>query len=115
ISDAVSVHAGSHRSYAVLEDGSVWAWGRNEDGYLGDGGTTDRLTPVKIPGLANVVHLDAGVFNTLAVAADGSVWGWGANDQGQVGDGTQTERLTAVQVPGLSGIEDIAAETSHSV
>ena len=77
-------------SVAVLTDGSVWAWGANENGQLGDNSTIDRLAPVQVRGvgnigfLANVVDVKAGRTHTIALVNDGTVRAWG-ND-GLLGD-----------------------------
>jgi len=91
------------------------AWGYNGKGQLGDGTTTDKLTPVQIPGFGRLVAIAAGLFHTLAVKDDGTVWAWGNNTFGQLGDGTTTSRSTPVQVTGLTGIVSVAAGPFHSI
>jgi alpha-tubulin suppressor-like RCC1 family protein len=83
---------------AVKSDGTVWAWGRNQWGELGDGTTTSRSTPVQVAGLTAVVAVAAGQSHTLALRSDGTVWAWGGNGGGQLGDGTTLDRHTPVQV-----------------
>ncbi|WP_233165896.1 RCC1 domain-containing protein [Archangium sp. Cb G35] len=100
-------------SLAVKKNGSVWAWGANFYGQLGDGTTTRRLTPMQVPGLTNVVSVAAGRVFSLALERDGTVWSWGNNDYGQLGDGTTARRLTPVRVPGLADVVSIAASGSH--
>ncbi|MGC9030112.1 MAG: RCC1 domain-containing protein [Desulfomonilaceae bacterium] len=90
-------------SLALKSDGTVWAWGYNGYGQLGDGTTTNRLTPVQVSGLTNVVAIAAGGLHSLAKKSDGTVWAWGYNGYGQLGDGTTTNRLTPVQVSGITG------------
>ncbi|MCL1987977.1 MAG: stalk domain-containing protein [Firmicutes bacterium] len=67
--------AGSEHTMAIRSDGSLWGWGRNHRGQLGDGTTTDRATPVRI--MDNVIAVSAYYHNTLAIRSDGSLWGWG--------------------------------------
>ena len=68
---AATVAAGSH-TLAVKADGSLWAWGRNNYGQIGDGSTTDRWAPVQIgTGFASVA---AGASHTAAIKSDGSLW-----------------------------------------
>lgn len=86
ISDVIAIYAaqsGDH-SLAICSDGSVWGWGRNGSGQLGDGSNKHRKSPVRIQGLGNVVQLAAGELHTLALMADGSLWGWGNNASGQL-------------------------------
>ena len=100
---------------ALKTDGTVWAWGYNGDGGLGDGTTTNRSTPVRVSGLTGMTAIAAGWFHTIALKSDGTVWAWGNNGEGQVGDGTGTGRLTPVQVTGLTGVTAIAAGGWHTV
>ncbi|MFP5318324.1 MAG: hypothetical protein ACLGI2_08515 [Acidimicrobiia bacterium] len=95
--------------------GSAWTWGWNAVGQLGDGTTTDRRTPVKVPDLSGVVAVSAGGYHTLALRGDGTVWAWGWNVVGQLGDGTTTDRPAPVKVPGLSGIVAVSAGGLHSL
>jgi alpha-tubulin suppressor-like RCC1 family protein len=81
----IAVSAGCHFSMSIASDNTLWAWGRNNFGQLGDGTTTDRFTPVQI--LDNVTAVSAGYGHTLAIRTDGSLWGWGNNEDGQLGQG----------------------------
>jgi hypothetical protein len=87
-----AVSAGGSHTLGLRADGSVWAWGANGSGQLGDGTTTQRTTPVAVSGLTGVVAIAAGGQHSLALGSDGSVWSWGANGSGQLGDGTTTQR-----------------------
>jgi alpha-tubulin suppressor-like RCC1 family protein len=106
----IGISAGLGVSVAIKNDGTVWAWGENQYGQLGDGTTTTRLTPVQVKGaggvgfLTNVVAVEAGEFQILALKSDGTLWAWGYNNYGQLGDGTTTNRSTPVQVLGAGGV-----------
>jgi alpha-tubulin suppressor-like RCC1 family protein len=115
LTDVVAVAVGYGHSLAVKSDGSVWAWGFNGHGELGDGTTQTRTTPVAVRGIAGVVKIAAGHGHSLAVKGDGTVWAWGLNVAGQVGDGTTTDRLEPVQVSGLGGITAAAGGRYHSL
>lgn len=114
-SNIIDVAAGWDHSLVVKSDGTVWAWGLNEYGQLGDGTRTDRYSPVQIPSLSNVVAVAAGSSHSLALKNDGTVWAWGYNDRGQLGDGTYTDRSTPVQISGLTDVTEIEAGASHNL
>lgn len=103
------VSAGAAHTLVVKSDGTVWAWGRNNTGQLGDGTLGPRTAPVQIPGLSDVVAVAAGRVHSLALTKDGSVWAWGDNSSGQLGDGTTVPRQRPVLVNNLSGVTAIAA------
>jgi alpha-tubulin suppressor-like RCC1 family protein len=106
---------GWYHSVAVTQSGSVWSWGSNYYGQLGDGTTTDRAEPVQVPGLTGIVSVAAGGDHTLALKSDGSVWSWGDNPCGELGDGTCQRRTSPVKVAGLTSVIAVAAGAHHSV
>ncbi len=89
--------------------GELFAWGRNDYGQLGDGTNTNRLNPVQVNGLTDIIAVAAGYRHSLAVKKDGTVWAWGSNAYGELGDGTQIEKSTPVQVIGLTDVVSVAA------
>jgi alpha-tubulin suppressor-like RCC1 family protein len=105
---------GQYFSLAARSNGTVWAWGRNSGGQLGDGTTVDRASPVQGAGLTEALELAGGWDHSLALRADGTVWAWGANYSGPLGNGTMAPSLTATQVPGLAGIVAIRANYAQS-
>lgn len=108
LTDVIAIASGQYVHMAALKsDGTVWTWGRNSNGQLGDGTTTDRYSPVQVNGLTDVIAIAAGRDHTSAVKNDGTVWTWGLNFSGQLGDGTTTDRYSPVQVSGLSGVAAI--------
>ena len=102
-----------------MSDGSVFAWGHNRSGQLGDGTKTDRRVPERIKGLHDVRSLAAGDGFSLALEADGTVLAWGNNQSGQLGDGNApTDHATSAAVHGLgpgSGVVDVAAGASFGM
>lgn len=97
----------------VAKDGTVWAWGRNQDGELGIGKKTEvELKPVRVQGLTDVVAVSAGWGHSLALKRDGTVWAWGLNNHGQLG--TSPNPLVPNQVMGLSDVERIWAVNNTS-
>ena len=82
------VSAGDDHSLALGSDGNIYAWGANKYGQLGDGTTTDRLTPVQIPkptGVNRFIQVSAGKAFSVALDGQGHVWAWGLNSSGQLG------------------------------
>jgi alpha-tubulin suppressor-like RCC1 family protein/putative hemolysin len=96
---------------AIKADGSLWAWGRNAEGELGDGTNIDRIAPVKV--MDNVVAVSAGPGSTRAIKTDGSLWTWGRNHSGQLGDGTTKDRNTPVKV--MNGVKSVSSSNNGSV
>ncbi|MFH2008297.1 MAG: hypothetical protein ABI333_17060 [bacterium] len=98
----------------LRRDGTVWCWGCNSEGELGDGTQTSREAPTKAVGLSSVVDIAAGQYHSCAVRSNGTVWCWGANFSGQLGDGSTQYRATPAQAVGLTGCTRIAADQNHT-
>ncbi|MEO6467577.1 MAG: Calx-beta domain-containing protein [Acidimicrobiia bacterium] len=119
--DVRDVAAGGSHSLAVMDDGRVYAWGRQESGALGNGNTMGSPlgTPVPVVGLgagSGVLAVAAGDAHSLALTSSGQVLAWGLNDHGQLGDGSVTSRSTPTPVVGLgSGVIGISAGSRHSL
>jgi alpha-tubulin suppressor-like RCC1 family protein len=109
------VAAGEHHACALKNDGSVWCWGDNSYGQVGDGTSVKRLTPVQVSGIDGAVAIDAGLSHTCALTAAGAVYCWGRNERGEIGDGSTDNRNTAVAVVGLdAGVAAIALGQAYS-
>jgi alpha-tubulin suppressor-like RCC1 family protein len=83
---------------AVLDDHSVWCWGGNNYGSLGDGTTTNRLAPVPVVGLNNAANVSCSFGTTCAALSSGSVSCWGFNEHGDLGIGSELPNQSNVPV-----------------
>jgi alpha-tubulin suppressor-like RCC1 family protein len=117
VTNAVEVSASGGSSFARLADGTVVGWGLHYGaGELGDGSmVTQRLTPVSVVGLRNIVDLGGGGWaHSCAAASDGRVWCWGYNAYGQLGDGSTANRVAPGLTAGLSTAVEVCDGYLHS-
>lgn len=110
------ISCGSNNTLAIKTDGTLWGWGRNDSGELGDNTTVHKSSPVQtVAGNNTWSEISCGDRHALAVKSDGTLWTWGLNDQGQLGDGTTVNKSSPVQIPGttwkqvFAGIKNSAA------
>ncbi len=99
----------------IRTGGTLWGWGYNGSGQLGNGTFTTATTPVQIGSVTTWKFVSAGAFHAVAVRTDGTLWAWGTNTYGQVGDGTNTTRTTPVQVGTLTTWAAAVAGYQHTV
>jgi alpha-tubulin suppressor-like RCC1 family protein len=117
-----AIAAGGNHSLALKTDGTVWSWGFNSNGQVGDGTRVDRSSPVQVLGLNDIESICAGSFHSLALRSDGSVFAWGFNEEGQLGIGFfSADSPTPIQVIGpfgngfLNDIQALGAGLAHSL
>ncbi len=114
---SVTLAAGGAHGIALRLDGSnrtLWAWGLNSVGQVGDGTSTSRSSPVQIGGASSWASLSAGAFHNLALRTDGTLWTWGGNFNGQLGDGTTDNRSSPMQVGNVTTWVAVSAGREHS-
>jgi alpha-tubulin suppressor-like RCC1 family protein len=116
LTGVTAVSEGDLFSLALKGDGTVWAWGVNDLGQLGDGTTDSSDTPVQVENLTGVVAISAGGFHSLALRTDGTVWAWGSDRYGQLGDaGSEGFSPVPVRVLDLGEAVAVAAGGQFSL
>jgi alpha-tubulin suppressor-like RCC1 family protein len=116
LNQVVQVSAGVGYSLALRSDGTVWAFGANASGQLGDGTTVSRNSAEQVPGLGGITKVVAGEGTSYAIGAGGVLLAWGSNANGGLGNGTTAgQSLTPVAVPGLSGVTTVATSASETL
>lgn len=113
--DFVRVSAGGFHSLALASDGTVWAWGSNDYGQLGNGTNVSTDNPQRVKGLENIVKISTRSDHNLAVDSNGAVWGWGRNDYGQLGIGNNVNQNVPVKIQTLSNVQDVSAGHQFSL
>jgi alpha-tubulin suppressor-like RCC1 family protein len=114
--DWLAVSAGDRHTVAIKSDGSLWAWGCNEFGELGNGTTTNSKVPVRIGTGNDWLIVCAGGSGTLAIKTDGSLWGWGYNGSGALGNGTTTDANTVpVEIEPGTTWQAVSIDGGHTV
>jgi alpha-tubulin suppressor-like RCC1 family protein len=113
--EATAISSGSTHSLALGRDGTVWSWGDNSSGQLGDGTKIDRFSPVRARGLQAVKAISAGEDFSMALGRDGTVWAWGSNVEGQLGNGSTHDSSVPLRIASLHGIIAISAGGGFSL
>lgn len=111
----ISISAGEQYSVGVKSNGTLWAWGYNNKGQIGDGTIVDKFAPVQIGTATNWQKVSAGGHTTFAIKADGSLWGWGDNEYGQLGDGTTVNKTVPTHIGTATDWKTIAAAGAHTI
>ena len=110
---AQSIATGDDHSFAICSDSTVIAWGKNQNGQLGNGTTTDSKTPKKVSFLSKIKAVAAGENHSVALKSDGTVWTWGDNVEGQLGNSTTKDSSIPSQIISLTNVIAIAAGGYH--
>lgn len=107
--NVVAIEAGEGASYALKDDGTIWAWGDNTYGQLGDGTNNNSNQPVQVLGPGTFSAISAHHEHVLALRDDSTVWAWGRNTEGEIGDPTPGNQNIPVQVVQLDQVHSIEA------
>jgi len=111
LSNVVAISGRGYHTVALKSDGTVWAWGWNQYGQLGNGtaGNSNPL-PAQVPGITNPATVSAGYAVSLALMSNGTLSVWGTGNYGELGQGNFGDHsYSPIPVPGLSNVTMVSA------
>ena len=109
---------------AANEPGTLWCWGSNNKGILGQGNTTHQSSAVQVGALTDWLARDASERRKIKISVgtwvqtvknDGTLWGWGQSESGSIGDGTTTDRCSPVQIGSLTDWDNVGCGTNSTM
>lgn len=109
-----AVSAGGQHVCGLASDGSLWCWGRNNDGQNGTGNQQDRHVPTQVGSDTDWAQLSVGYAHTCAIKSDASLWCWGSGRLGRLGLGDKDDRSTPSQVGGGDVWAQVSAGVKHT-
>lgn len=110
----IQISTGNNHTLALKSDGTIWGWGANNSGQLGNGSTSAKSTPTQIGTASDWVAVSAGTSFSLGLRADGTIWSWGSNSSGQLGNSSATPTVP-VQIGTNTTWKSISAGNAHSL
>lgn len=110
-----TIASGYNHTVAIKTEGTLWAWGNNSVGQLGNGTTTNRNVPTNIGTTSDWKTVAIGTNHTVALKMDGSLWAWGDNQTGELGDGTTINKNIPVQIGTAQDWRMVAAGNQYTV
>ncbi len=119
LSDIIDIATGETHSLALKRDGTVFAWGSNALGQCGegtssgDGSEINKLKPVRVKNLTNIISVGCGRSYSAALRSDGSVWGWGYNDVNQIGPKASFNQRIPIKIDDLDNIISLGTGDSY--
>ena len=118
LTNVVKVSTGAGHFMILKSDGTVWTWGSNFFGQLGDGTNTERHISSMVKVLDNAIDIEAGLSNSFAIKEDKTVWAWGHNRHGELGNdeyGYEVSHNKPFMIEGLSDAKSISAQGSYTL
>lgn len=110
-----TIASGYNHTVVIKTEGTLWAWGNNSVGQLGNGTTTNRNVPTNIGTASDWKTVAIGTNHTVALKMDGSLWAWGDNQTGELGDGTTINKNIPVQIGTAKDWQMVAAGNQYTV
>ncbi|KPA17142.1 chromosome condensation regulator RCC1, partial [Candidatus Magnetomorum sp. HK-1] len=103
----IAIAAGGEHSMALQDDGTVWIWGLNEQGQLGDNTLENKTVPIKLQSVETFIAIAAGERHSMALTTDGTVWTWGLNSKGQLGNNTTIDSQIPIKANATNNLEPL--------
>jgi alpha-tubulin suppressor-like RCC1 family protein len=110
----VSQGTNASHTFSIKTDGTLWAWGSNSYGQLGDGTRVAKSSPVQIGALTSWTQVALGGGHTIAVRGNGTLWTWGNGDYGRLGHDNAISRSSPTQVGALTNWAQGTGGTNHT-
>lgn len=110
-----SVSAGGLAAIAIKTDGTIWGWGRNDSGQLGQNNIINKSSPVQIGSIAAWSKVSIKANTALAIKTDGALWGWGNGSAGTLGQNSSADMSSPVQVGSNKNWNNVSNYTQFSV
>jgi len=114
IADAVDISVGGSHACALTRDDTIYCWGRNHYGALGNGTTDNSIEPVKVSNISDATAITSAFDHSCALHSDGAVSCWGGNQYGQLGNGTFSDTLIATKVSGITDTIAVSSRYKHT-
>lgn len=109
------ISCGNNFTIGIKNDGTLWAWGRNNFGQLGNGNNVDQLIPVQVGNQNDWDKVNAGSYHVLAIKNDGTLWSWGQNIYGQLGNNSVSNNNIPIQIGIENSWNQISGGGGHSL
>lgn len=110
-----TISTGESYTIAIKTNGTLWTWGSNQQGQLGDGTIANRSLPTQIGTATNWQSVSAGDIHALAIKTDGTLWAWGNNQYGQLGNNTTVSSMFPIQIGTATNWESVSAGSLFSL
>lgn len=111
----LKIAGGAYHNIAIKSDGSLWAWGFNSNGELGNGTANNSSIPIQIGTATNWQNVACGFNQSFGIKTDGTLWAWGKNEFGNLGDGSMTNKYSPTQIGSATNWQSVSAYEAHTL